>query len=221
MNFVYGFIFIILLPHIAKQAIYRIYVPCWYGLEVKWDCKIFPHRAFSDFFFIFNILYFWAIDTIKSNDALFSLSQQSMDLPPDKAKLLKNYDNEKKWDIICDQVRKALAADSSSDDNLILLFSSALGNGSSEGSAIALSHKAAHVSWPKGLALPSGEFFSAASLILLPISAQKIIKVQLNSWPAPWVDFTLKFTESMMLVMTSICVLLLLCVRETFFVFFW
>lgn len=31
--------------------------------------------------------------------------QQSMDLPPDKAKLLKSYDNEKKWDIICDQVR--------------------------------------------------------------------------------------------------------------------
>lgn len=29
-----------------------------------------------------------------------------MDLPPDKAKLLKNYDNEKKWDIICDQVSK-------------------------------------------------------------------------------------------------------------------
>ncbi|KAK5644344.1 hypothetical protein RI129_005644 [Pyrocoelia pectoralis] len=27
----------------------------------------------------------------------------SMDLPPDKAKLLKNYDFEKKWDIICDQ----------------------------------------------------------------------------------------------------------------------
>ncbi|XP_036325577.1 formin-like protein isoform X5 [Rhagoletis pomonella] len=26
-----------------------------------------------------------------------------MDLPPDKAKLLKNYDDEKKWDIICDQ----------------------------------------------------------------------------------------------------------------------
>lgn len=30
--------------------------------------------------------------------------QASMDLPPDKAKLLKQYDNEKKWDIICDQV---------------------------------------------------------------------------------------------------------------------
>lgn len=27
-----------------------------------------------------------------------------MDLPPDKAKLLRNYDNEKKWNIICDQV---------------------------------------------------------------------------------------------------------------------
>lgn len=27
-----------------------------------------------------------------------------MDLPPDKAKLLKNYDNDKKWDMICDQV---------------------------------------------------------------------------------------------------------------------
>ncbi|XP_033333538.2 formin-like protein isoform X2 [Megalopta genalis] len=31
--------------------------------------------------------------------------QASMDLPPDKAKLLKQYDNEKKWDIICDQER--------------------------------------------------------------------------------------------------------------------
>lgn len=28
-----------------------------------------------------------------------------MDLPPDKAKLLKSYDEDKKWDIICDQVR--------------------------------------------------------------------------------------------------------------------
>lgn len=27
-----------------------------------------------------------------------------MDLPPDKAKLLRNYDDEKKWDMICDQV---------------------------------------------------------------------------------------------------------------------
>lgn len=29
----------------------------------------------------------------------------SMDLPPDKAKLLKSYDDEKKWDLICDQER--------------------------------------------------------------------------------------------------------------------
>ncbi|KAF9423841.1 hypothetical protein HW555_000899 [Spodoptera exigua] len=29
--------------------------------------------------------------------------QASMDLPPDKAKLLRNYDLEKKWEIICDQ----------------------------------------------------------------------------------------------------------------------
>jgi len=35
---------------------------------------------------------------------VFLVLQASMDLPPDKAKLLKQYDNEKKWDIICDQV---------------------------------------------------------------------------------------------------------------------
>lgn len=34
------------------------------------------------------------------------LFQTSMDLPPDKAKLLKQYDDEKKWDIICDQVSR-------------------------------------------------------------------------------------------------------------------
>ena len=28
-----------------------------------------------------------------------------MDLPPDKAKVLKGYDDEKKWDLICDQVK--------------------------------------------------------------------------------------------------------------------
>ena len=27
-----------------------------------------------------------------------------MDLPPDKVKLLKGYDDDKKWDLICDQV---------------------------------------------------------------------------------------------------------------------
>jgi hypothetical protein len=29
----------------------------------------------------------------------------SMDLPPDKAKVLKNYDDDKKWDLVCDQER--------------------------------------------------------------------------------------------------------------------
>ena len=27
-----------------------------------------------------------------------------MDLPPDKAKVLKGYDDERKWEIVCDQV---------------------------------------------------------------------------------------------------------------------
>jgi len=27
-----------------------------------------------------------------------------MDLPPDKVKVLKSYDDDKKWDMICDQV---------------------------------------------------------------------------------------------------------------------
>lgn len=39
-----------------------------------------------------------------------------MDLPPDKAKLLKNYDNEKKWDIICDQVSSPTIERESNND---------------------------------------------------------------------------------------------------------
>ncbi|CAH1788909.1 unnamed protein product [Owenia fusiformis] len=35
----------------------------------------------------------------------FTKVLHSMDLPPDKAKVLKNYDDEKKWDLICDQER--------------------------------------------------------------------------------------------------------------------
>ena len=30
--------------------------------------------------------------------------QNTMNLPPDKVKILSQYDNEKKWDLICDQV---------------------------------------------------------------------------------------------------------------------
>jgi hypothetical protein len=31
-----------------------------------------------------------------------------MDLPPDKAKLLKGYDVDKKWELICDEVSEML-----------------------------------------------------------------------------------------------------------------
>ena len=34
--------------------------------------------------------------------------QASMDLPPDKAKLLRQYDSSRKWEMICDQVRLVL-----------------------------------------------------------------------------------------------------------------
>jgi len=35
-----------------------------------------------------------------------------MDLPPDKVKVLKSYDDDKKWDMICDQVCAVLLHDS-------------------------------------------------------------------------------------------------------------
>ncbi|KAL0625960.1 Formin-like protein 2, partial [Plecturocebus cupreus] len=34
---------------------------------------------------------------------IISMSQNAMNLPPDKARLLRQYDNEKKWELICDQ----------------------------------------------------------------------------------------------------------------------
>lgn len=37
----------------------------------------------------------------------FVFSQNAMNLPPDKARLLRQYDNEKKWELICDQVRSS------------------------------------------------------------------------------------------------------------------
>uniref|UniRef100_A0A8C8SX61 Formin like 2 n=1 Tax=Pelusios castaneus TaxID=367368 RepID=A0A8C8SX61_9SAUR len=47
------------------------------------------------FFFLLHHLSHW-----------FSLpSQNAMNLPPDKARLLRQYDNEKKWELICDQER--------------------------------------------------------------------------------------------------------------------
>lgn len=38
-------------------------------------------------------------------DRRFTKVLNSMDLPPDKAKLLKSYDDEKKWELVCDQER--------------------------------------------------------------------------------------------------------------------
>ncbi|GLD52044.1 formin-like protein 2 [Lates japonicus] len=35
----------------------------------------------------------------------FAIVLNSMNLPPDKARLLRQYDNEKKWELICDQER--------------------------------------------------------------------------------------------------------------------
>lgn len=49
------------------------------------------------------------------------LFQASMDLPPDKAKLLKQYDNEKKWDIICDQVSALINLPSFFKESLFLI----------------------------------------------------------------------------------------------------
>uniref|UniRef100_A0A8D0DDJ9 Formin-like 3 n=1 Tax=Sander lucioperca TaxID=283035 RepID=A0A8D0DDJ9_SANLU len=40
----------------------------------------------------------------ETNASIFYF-QSSMNLPPDKARLLRQYDNEKKWDLICDQER--------------------------------------------------------------------------------------------------------------------
>lgn len=45
---------------------------------------------------------------LKSRTFFFVVIQifkASMDLPPDKVKLLRQYDDEKKWDMICDQVK--------------------------------------------------------------------------------------------------------------------
>lgn len=45
-----------------------------------------------------------------------------MNLPADKAKVLKQYDDEKKWDLICDQVRDILCNDIVKIIILFLLF---------------------------------------------------------------------------------------------------
>lgn len=41
---------------------------------------------------------------LDSGAFVFHLPQNCMNLPPDKVQLLSQYDNEKKWELICDQV---------------------------------------------------------------------------------------------------------------------
>lgn len=47
---------------------------------------------------------FYYRNSVINLSSIHLFPQASMDLPPDKAKLLKNYDDERKWDIICDRV---------------------------------------------------------------------------------------------------------------------
>ena len=127
---------------IAKKAIYRIYVPRCGSIWKEKIVEIFPagDAAAVQFQLCLFLGTGTIIATIKSNDVL-SFFQLSMDLPPDKAKLLKNYDNEKKWDIICDQVRPRRCNFFTREFYFLFFIFVPLGNGSRERSTITLSHK--------------------------------------------------------------------------------
>lgn len=52
------------------------------------------------------VILFYLGGTLVCNRTFYFLfPQNAMNLPPDKARLLRQYDNEKKWELICDQVR--------------------------------------------------------------------------------------------------------------------
>lgn len=52
------------------------------------------------------VILFYLGGTVVCNKTFYFLfPQNAMNLPPDKARLLRQYDNEKKWELICDQVR--------------------------------------------------------------------------------------------------------------------
>ena len=74
----------------------------------KKRCVCVSARLFYLFLFFlshpfFSLLFFRSLLSL----SIFSpLSQNSMNLPPDKVRLLRCYDNEKKWELICDQVRQ-------------------------------------------------------------------------------------------------------------------
>ncbi len=64
-------------------------------------------------FLAFHHLCFWweCLQTCEKKRMLtlfFCLSQNSMNLPPDKVRILRQYDYEKKWELICDQVRESV-----------------------------------------------------------------------------------------------------------------
>jgi len=57
----------------------------------------------------------------KNVNSSLVLPQNSMNLPPDKVRLLRQYDNEKKWELICDQVRESASMHSEPLYNHILI----------------------------------------------------------------------------------------------------
>src|SRR5690349_17132561 len=115
-----------------------------------------------------------------------------MDLPPDKAKLLKNYDNEKKWDIICDQVRACLVT---SNVNFILL---------SQEMVQAKDPPSHYLTKLRTYLDPkASRSHRVSSLFFFHYQRREIIAVQINSWPTS----RGKLTTRLMLVMTLICAL--------------
>lgn len=59
------------------------------------------------YFYFYNLLCF----LVKAASPCSSLLQSYMNLPPDKLKLLSQYDNDKKWELVCDQVRASSLGD--------------------------------------------------------------------------------------------------------------
>ena len=62
-------------------------------------------------FLLWDVTYFFLF--------FFFFLQNAMNLPPDKARLLRQYDNEKKWELICDQVRNTDAFWTHREENQI------------------------------------------------------------------------------------------------------
>lgn len=74
-------------------------------------------------------------------------------------------------------------------NSLISQLSFSSGNGSSQRSAVALSHQAANVSRSESIAESPGEFASSSFSSSRCINIDGIIGVQINSWPASKVEW--------------------------------